>query len=385
MFKITNTHNILQILHSHLLSYSTPYNLNYIWSIGAMAGIILVLQVVTGTSLAMHYTASEFGAFPSVQESSKEIWYGWYLRSLHANGASFYFILLYAHIMKALYYGSFNAPRAFVWWFGLIIFILSMACAFLGYILPWGQMSFWGATVITNLFTVIPVIGDQFLNWLWGDYGVAEPLLQRFFALHFFIPFVLIGMVYMHLLMLHTNGSNNPIGFNLTSMINFFPGFGVKDLFAFLLTFFFLTVTLAIWPEYMGHPDNAIRADSLVTPNHIVPEWYFLPFYAILRSIPSKVGGVIAMGFSLIILVFLPFFSTTTPNARAASFRPLFSFALIIFYIDMIMLGFIGQSYAQTPFVAWGFFCTVYYFVFFFYIIPKFVDLERNLGLFKNT
>ncbi len=368
MFKLIEKNTVASILHSHVISYGTPFNLSYVWSLGAMLGFCLVLQMATGIMLAMHYNSDVDSAFQSIQEIMTEVKFGWYIRYLHANGASMFFIFAYLHIFKALFYGSYNKPRHLIWWFGLIIFILLMATAFLGYVLPWGQMSFWGATVITNLFSAVPLIGQHLVVWLWGGFGVDEPLLQRFFSLHYLLPFIIAALTICHLVFLHIDGSSNPVGTSKASITTFFPTFGVKDLTVLIIVLAFIIYIVSLYPNVFGHPDNDLPAQAMVTPLHIVPEWYFLPFYAILRSIPNKAGGVFAMFASLIILFFLPWLSNT--QIRNTSFRPIFAFFLFLFFLDMLFLGWVGQLGAESPYVNWGLLGTTYYFAFFLILMP---------------
>ena len=321
---------LISILNNHIIAYPTPINLSYAWSFGSLAGVCLIIQLLTGIFLAMHYTPHIEYAFVSVEHIMRDVNNGWLIRYMHANGASMFFIVVYCHIFRGLYYGSYMHPRQLLWCSGVIIFILMMAIAFMGYVLPWGQMSFWGATVITSLFTAIPIVGDIIVNWLWGGFTVDNATLNRFFSLHFCLPFVLAGLSLVHLALLHREGSNNPLGIDsYVDKISFYPYFFVKDLFAFFFFLFFFTIVIFYFPNSMGHPDNYIPADPMQTPPHIVPEWYFLPFYAILRSIPDKLGGVLAMGGSLIVLFFIPFLNTS--EIRSTDFRPIFKFFFLGF------------------------------------------------------
>ncbi|MBT5918548.1 MAG: cytochrome b/b6, partial [Alphaproteobacteria bacterium] len=284
------------INHSVGTEYPTPRNLNYWWSLGSIAGVALVLQIVTGIVLAMHYVPHADMAFESVEHIMRDVNYGWMMRYLHSNGASLFFVAVYIHMFRGLYFGSYKAPRELLWWFGILIFLAMMATAFMGYVLPWGQMSFWGATVITNMFTAIPIVGEAVTTWLWGGYSVAGPTLQRFFSLHYLLPFVIFALMFIHLWALHTSKSNNPLGIDVKSekdTLPFHPYFTTKDLVGFGVFFIILAYWVFFNPNYMGHPDNYVPANPLVTPPHIVPEWYFLPFYAILRAVPDKLGGVV--------------------------------------------------------------------------------------------
>jgi len=326
--------------------YPAPKNLNYFWNFGALAGFVMVIMILTGILLAMSYTPHVDHAFQSVERIMRDVNSGWLLRYMHANGASFFFIVVYIHIFRGLYYGSYKAPREVLWWLGIIIMLIMMMTAFTGYVLPWGQMSFWGATVITNLFSAIPVIGDEIVTLLWGGFSVDNPTLNRFFALHFLMPFVLVGVVILHVWALHIPGSNNPLGINATpkDKIPFHPYYTAKDAFGlgvFLLVYF----TVVFWfPNAMGHTDNYIPANPLSTPAHIVPEWYFLPFYAILRSIDDKLTGVILMFGSILILFVIPWLDTS--RVRSATFRPIFRVLFWIFLIDCVVLTWCG---AQLP------------------------------------
>lgn len=278
---------IFGTLKGALVDYPVPKNLNYFWNFGSIAGVCLVIQILTGILLAMHYNPSVAGAFNSVEHIMRNVNYGWLLRYMHAVGASMFFIVVYIHMFRGLYYGSYKAPREVLWWLGVLILVLMMATAFMGYVLPWGQMSFWGATVITNLFSAFPLVGDPIVTWLWGGFAVDNPTLNRFFVLHYLLPFLIVGVVFLHLIALHAHGSNNPLGIDAKApkdKIPFHPYYTVKDFFGFGLFFLVFAAFIFFAPNYLGHPDNYIEANPLVTPAHIVPEWYFLPFYAILRA-----------------------------------------------------------------------------------------------------
>jgi len=373
-----NKNSILSFVDSHIINYPTPINLNYLWSFGSSAGICLVIQILTGILLAMHYTPHVDLAFVSVEHIMRDVNNGWLIRYLHANGASFFFIVVYSHIFRGLYFGSYIYPRGALWFSGVIIFLLMMATAFMGYVLPWGQMSFWGATVITNLFSAIPFVGSSIVEWLWGGFSVDNATLNRFFSLHYLLPFVIAGLTLLHLSLLHTNGSNNPIGVN-TNMdtISFYPYFYVKDLFAFLILIVSLLFFVLYYPNVLGHSDNYIPANPLVTPAHIVPEWYFLPFYAILRSIPDKLGGVAAMGGAILILLLLPILNTS--DIRSTKFRPIFAFFYWVFAINFLLLGWIGQKPVESPFIEVGVFSTMFYFIFILFLVPIIGILEKKL------
>jgi len=373
-----NKNYLLSFVDSHLIHYPSPINLSYAWSFGSTAGICLVVQILTGVFLAMHYTPNIDLAFGSVEHIMRDVNNGWLIRYMHANGASMFFIVVYSHIFRGLYYGSYMHPRQLLWCSGVIIFILMMGTAFMGYVLPWGQMSFWGATVITNLVTAVPLVGNSIVTWLWGGFTVDNPTLNRFYSLHFLLPFLIAGLTIVHLALLHKDGSNNPLGVDSTGdKIPFYPYFFVKDLLAFFVFVSVFSFFVFYFPNAMGHPDNYIPANPLVTPAHIVPEWYFLPFYAILRSIPDKLGGVVAMGGALVILLLIPFINTS--EVRSTTFRPLFKVFYWIFIADFLLLGWIGQMPVKSVFVLVGQIATVYYFAFFLVLIPVLGNLESML------
>ena len=362
---------IFSTLRHTLVDYPTPRNLNYWWNFGSLAGIFLLIQIITGIVLAIHYTPSVEGAFASIEHIMRDVNYGWLIRYVHMNGASFFFIVVYIHIFRGLYYGSYKSPREVLWWLGLIILLLMMATAFMGYVLPWGQMSFWGATVITNLFSAIPVVGTAVVEWLWGGFAVDNALLNRFFALHYLFPFLIVGVVILHIVALHTHGSNNPLGIDRKGpqdSIPFHPYYTIKDLFglSLVLSIFFFVVFFA--PDYLGHPDNYIPADPLKTPAHIVPEWYFLPFYAILRAIPDKLGGVLAMISAIFILFLLPWLDTS--KVRSATFRPIYKKLFWLLVIDLIVLTWVGGKPAEGNYILIGRIATIYYFAHFIFIMP---------------
>ena len=373
-----NKNVILSFIDSHIINYPTPINLNYLWSFGSLAGLSLVIQIITGIFLAMHYTPYVDLAFNSVEHIMRDVNNGWLIRYIHANGASMFFIVTYTHIFRGLYFGSYMYPRGFLWCSGVIIFLLMMATGFMGYVLPWGQMSFWGATVITNLFSAIPVVGHSIVEWLWGGFSVDNPTLNRFFSLHYLMPFLIAGLVLVHLSLLHTTGSNNPLGVNSNlDLIVFYPYFYVKDLFAFLLFTTFFSLFVFFSPNLLGHSDNYIPANPLVTPAHIVPEWYFLPFYAILRSIPDKLGGVIAMISAILILLLLPIINLS--QVRSSKFRPLYSFFYWFLVSDFLLLGWIGQKPVESPYIEVGMLATLFYFVFFLILMPLIGVAEKYL------
>lgn len=373
-----NDCELLSVVDSHIISYPTPINLNYLWSFGSTAGLCLVIQILTGVFLAMHYTPHVDFAFSSVEHIMTDVNNGWLIRYLHANGASMFFIVVYCHIFRGLYYGSYIHPRERLWATGVIIFLLMMATAFMGYVLPWGQMSFWGATVITNLFSAIPFVGGSIVEWLWGGFSVSNATLNRFFSLHYLMPFVIVGVVLVHLAALHKDGSNNPLGISKNvDTIPFYPYFYVKDLFSFLVLVCFFVFFVFFYPNVLGHTDNYIPANPLVTPAHIVPEWYFLPFYAILRSIPDKLGGVVAMVSAILALLLLPIINTSV--IRSSKFRPLFGLGYWFLVADFLILGWIGQKPVESPYVEVGMLATFFYFFFLLVLIPLIGYIESEI------
>lgn len=373
-----NRNSLLAFVDSHIINYPTPINLNYMWSFGSTAGICLVIQIITGIFLAMHYTPHIDYAFLSVEHIMTDVNNGWLIRYAHANGASMFFIVVYCHIFRGLYYGSYIHPRGGLWASGVIIFLLMMATAFMGYVLPWGQMSFWGATVITNLFSAIPFVGQSIVEWLWGDFSVSNATLNRFFSLHYLMPFAIAGLVLLHLSLLHKDGSNNPLGINTNvDYVSFYPYYYVKDLFAFFVFATVFAFFIFFYPNALGHPDNYIPANPLVTPAHIVPEWYFLPFYAILRSIPDKLGGVVAMISAILVLLLLPLLNTS--EVRSSKFRPIFSFLYWFLVADFVILGWIGQKPVESPYIEIGMGATVFYFLFLVVLVPLVGIIESKL------
>jgi|TARA_A100001035_G_scaffold25981_1_gene17422 quinol-cytochrome oxidoreductase complex cytochrome b subunit len=373
-----NKNNLLSFVDSHIINYPTPINLNYMWSFGSTAGLCLVIQIITGIFLAMHYTPHIEYAFSSVEHIMRDVNNGWLIRYLHANGASMFFIVTYSHIFRGLYYGSYMNPRGPLWVSGVIILLIMMGTGFMGYVLPWGQMSFWGATVITNLASAIPVVGEPIVQWLWGGFSVDNATLNRFFSLHYLLPFLIVGLVIVHLSLLHTTGSNNPLGINKNvDTVSFYPYFYVKDLFAFLALVAFFSFFVFFYPNTLGHADNYIPANPLVTPAHIVPEWYFLPFYAILRSIPDKLGGVVAMVGAILILAVLPVINTS--EIRSSKFRPIYGIAYWFLVSDFLLLGWIGQKPVETPYIEVGQVATVFYFLFFIILVPVIGIVEKTL------
>src|SRR5947209_1111091 len=336
---------IFTFLRRELHEYPTPRNLNYLWNFGSLSGIMLVIMIVTGIVLAMHYTPTADGAFNSVEHIMRDVNYGWLIRYVHTTGASMFFVAVYIHIFRGVYYGSYKAPRELLWWLGVIILLLMMATAFFGYTLPWGQMSFWGATVITNLFSAIPVVGDSIVTWLWGGYAVGDPTLHRFYALHYLLPFVIVAVIGLHLIALHRFGSNNPLGIDTKEpqdTIPFHPYFTVKDAFG-LAVFLVIYVWFVFYePGELLNPDNSIPANPGVTPAHIVPEWYLLPYYAILRAIPNKLLGVLAMFGSIFLLFLVPWLDSSP--VRSARFRPVYKWVFWLLVIAVVALGWVGAN-----------------------------------------
>jgi len=365
----------LRMMHGQFVDFPTPRNLNYLWTFGGILTFCLAIQIVTGIVLAMHYIPSDKMAFDSIEHIRRNVNYGWLIRSVHAVGASMFFVAVYVHIARGLYYGSYKAPREVLWILGVVIYLLMMATGFLGYTLPWGQMSFWGVTVITNLFSsldaVIPGLGTKIVQWLWGGFSVSGVTLNRFFSLHYLLPFVIAGVVALHIWALHVVGQNNPTGIEIktkSDSVPMAPYAVAKDLFAL-----FVFVMLFSWfvfyaPDYLGHADNYIEANPLVTPPHIVPEWYYLPFYAILRAVPSKLGGVVLMFGSILIWLFVPWLDTS--RVRSARYRPIFKWLLILWFFSFVALGYLGAKPPEGMYVFWARIFTIYYFLFFLVLMP---------------
>jgi ubiquinol-cytochrome c reductase cytochrome b subunit len=384
---------IFSMANHSLGVYPTPRNLNYWWSFGSIAGICLMVQIITGIVLAMSYTPHVDFAFDSVEHIMRDVNYGWLLRYTHAVGASMFFAVVFIHIFRGLYYGSYKAPREVLWWLGIVILLLMMATAFMGYVLPWGQMSFWGATVITNLFSAFPGIGESIVTWLWGGFAVDNPTLNRFFALHYLLPFLIVGVVALHLVALHEHGSNNPLGIDAKGpqdKIPFHPYYTVKDFLGFSVFFMVFAWFIFFSPNSLGHPDNYIPANPMVTPAHIVPEWYFLPFYAILRAVPDKLMGVLAMFASILILFILPWLDHS--KVRSATFRPMYKMAFWVFLFDCLLLGYAGGQTADwgvllafdsswLPDVTVPRIAAFYYFLHFLVIVPYIACKEKPLPL----
>jgi quinol-cytochrome oxidoreductase complex cytochrome b subunit len=380
---------LLSWARAEFVDYPAPKNLNYWWNFGSLASIMLVIMIFSGLFLTMHYVPHTDYAFSSIEHIMRDVNYGWLMRYIHSNGASMFFIVVYIHMFRGLYYGSYKEPRELLWILGVVILLLMMATAFMGYVLPWGQMSFWGAMVITNLFSAIPLFGDAIVTWLWGGFTVDNPTLNRFFALHYLMPFVIFAVVFLHILALHQFGSNNPVGIDVSKKdkIPFHPYYTIKDMFGFCVFFIFYGAFVFFMPEALGHAENYIPADPLVTPPHIVPEWYFLPFYAILRAItfdifwiiPAKLGGVIAMFAAIAVLFFLPWLDTS--KVRSARFRPIYKLFFWLFVANAFLLGYVGAMPAEGIWPTIGLISTAYYFVFFVVVMPLLGRLEKPLPL----
>jgi len=375
--RLLKSHVLLRFLNSYLVDSPEPANISYMWNFGSLLGICLVIQILTGAFLAMHYTPNVDFAFNSVEHIMRDVNNGWIIRYTHANVASFFFIFVYMHIGRGLYYSSYKSPRILVWSIGVIILILMMAIAFLGYVLPYGQMSLWGATVITNLLSAIPIFGQDIVELIWGGFSVSNATLNRFFSLHYLLPFLLAVLIVAHLIALHEHGSNNPNGVNSSGdRYAFHPYFIFKDLVTIFAFFLALSILVFFYPNLLGHSDNYIPADPMVTPPSIVPEWYLLPYYAILRSIPNKLLGVLAMFGSLLILLILPI--TDLSRIRGSTFRPAMKFAFWLLVVDFFILMWIGSQHPETPYVEIGQIATAFYFAWFLIIVPF-------IGLFENT
>jgi ubiquinol-cytochrome c reductase cytochrome b/c1 subunit len=373
---------IITLMKHSAVEYPTPKNLNYWWNFGSLAGFMLVVMIVTGLVLAMQFTPHVDMAFNSVERIMRDVNHGWLIRYLHMNGASMFFVVVYIHLFRGLYYGSYKPPRELLWWLGLVILLLMMATGFMGYVLPWGQMSLWGATVITNLFSAVPVVGDYIVTLLWGGFSVDNPTLNRFFVLHFLLPFVIFGVVVLHIWALHSVKSNNPLGIDIKGpqdVIPFHPYYTVKDLFG-IGVFLIVYCVLVFWyPNALGHPDNYIPANPMVTPPHIVPEWYFLPFYAILRAVPDKLMGVIAMFAAILILFALPWLDSC--KVRSGTFRPWFKIAFWVFVLDCFVLGYAGAKPAEEPWILMGRLASGYYFLHLLVILPLLSKFEKTRPL----
>nr|AGJ98081.1 apocytochrome b [Glomus sp. DAOM 240422] len=375
--KLVKRHPLIALVNNYLIDSPAPSNLSYIWNFGSLLGTCLALQIITGVTLAMHYIGSVDLAFSSVEHIMRDVNSGWLIRYLHSNGAAFFFIFVYIHMAKALYYGSFRAPRILLWSIGVVIFLVMIITAFLGYVLPWGQMSYWGATVITNLLSAIPWIGTDLVEFIWGGFSVSNATLTRFFSLHFLLPFVLAALAFMHLIALHQNASNNPMGVSSKmDRVPFYPYYVFKDIVGFFVFFLILSIFVFFFPNALGHPDNSIPANPMQTPISIVPEFYLLPFYAILRAIPNKLLGVVAMLAAIFILFLLPYLESS--RVRSSAFRPFMRIFFWLFVVNFLLLMWIGANHPEPPFILLGQLCTAFYFAYFLILVPL-------IGLIENT
>jgi len=375
---------LLNKFYNFWVIYGSPANFSYWWNFGSMALICLIIQISTGVFLAMHYKSDLNLAFASVVYICKNVQYGWLIRYLHSNGASVFFLVVYLHMIRSLLFGSFNYPRQLLWGSGVIILILMIATAFFGYVLPWGQMSYWAATVITTLASAIPLVGDDIVFWLWGGFSVDDATLNRFYSLHFFFPFIIFMLSIIHIMFLHEFGSNNPSGVFFRSDFTFMtPLYIVKDLFGTNFMFIFLAYLIFTVPNLLGHSDNFIVGNPLVTPPHIVPEWYFLPLYAILRSVPNKLFGVIILGLAILLLLFLPFFINKFNMIRSNVFKPLYKPLMILFVLDLLILGWIGGQPVSQPYLFIGQVATAFYFLFFLFFSFSSM-IEQSVFKFYN-
>ena len=366
---------LLSIIEGHVISYPTPSSISYMWNFGVLAAFCLVVQLVTGIFLAMHYAAHVDYAFASVEHIMRDVPYGWLLRYTHANGASMFFVVVYVHLGRGLYYGSYRSPRIIVWLLGVVLILLMMATAFIGYVLPWGQMSYWGATVITNLFSALPVVGKYIVAWIWGGFSVDNATLNRFFSLHYLLPFAIAAATALHLTALHSHGSSNPLGtISNVDKISFHPYFTVKDIYGAVVFGLLFSLFVFFAPNYMGHPDNYLEADPMLTPTHILPEWYFLWAYAILRAIPNKLAGVLALFGGILVLALLPFITAST--VQSSVFRPLYKIVFWIFIADWLLLTWLGGMPAEEPYITLAQIAGLFYFGYFLVILPVLSRLE---------
>nr|ANH55817.1 cytochrome b [Grandisonia alternans] len=373
---IRKSHPILKIINNSFIDLPAPSNLSSLWNYGSLLGICLITQILTGLFLSMHYTADTSLAFSSIAHICRDVNYGWLVRNIHANGASFFFICVYLHIGRGIYYGSYLYKET--WNIGVILLLLVMATAFVGYVLPWGQMSFWGATVITNLLSAVPYIGNNLVQWIWGGFSVDNATLTRFFAFHFILPFLIAGASMMHLIFLHETGSNNPTGLNSNpDKITFHPYYSYKDTMGFIMMLSALALLALFSPNLLGDPENFTPANPLLTPPHIKPEWYFLFAYAILRSIPNKLGGVLALLFSILILMLIPLLHTA--KQRSMMFRPITQFLFWSIIANTIILTWIGGQPVEDPFIMIGQLASILYFIMFILFLPLVGLLENKM------
>ena len=369
---------ILRFTNEHILQFPTPKNLNYFWTFGFILTFFLITQIITGVILAMHYAPNSLLAFDSIEHIMRDVNYGWLIRYAHSNGSSMFFLAVYIHMFRGLYYGSYKEPREVLWILGCIIYFLMIVTAFMGYVLPWGQMSYWAATVIINLVGTLPIIGDSLTQLLLGGFAVDNPTLNRFFSLHYLIPFIIFGLVLLHIWSLHVPGNNNPTGVSVQGKqdtVAFHPYYTVKDFFAYVVFLLLFCYFIFYNPNALGHPDNYIEADPMLTPAHIVPEWYLLPFYAILRAVPDKLFGVLLMFGSIVVLFFLPWLDTM--KVRSARYRPFYKMFFFIFVLDCLLLGYLGAQVPEGIYLLLSRVSTFYYFAFFILIMPALSRLER--------
>nr|YP_008578711.1 apocytochrome b [Candida bohioensis]AGW07347.1 apocytochrome b [Candida bohioensis] len=375
---IRKSNTYLSLVNSYLMDSPQPSSMSYWWNLGSLLGLCLVMQLASGMFLAMHYSSNIELAFDSVEHIMRDVNAGWLMRYIHANGASFFFICMYLHMGKALYYGSYRRPRVMLWVIGVIMFMLTMAMAFMGYCLVYGQMSHWGATVITNLLSAIPFMGNDMVPYIWGGFSVSNPTIQRFFALHFLLPFMLAALVCMHLMALHVNGSSNPLGMTgNVDRLPMHPYFMFKDLVTVWMFMLMFSLFVFFSPNTLGHPDNYMPGNPMVTPPSIVPEWYLLPFYAMLRSMPDKLGGVLAMFGAILALLSLPY--TDRSVMRGNSFKVLSRLFFYAFVFNFILLGNLGQLHVEVPYIQLGQYATVFYFSYYFVMVPLMSSLENML------
>ena len=369
---------ILRFTNEHILQFPTPKNLNYFWTFGFILTFFLITQIITGVILAMHYAPNSLLAFDSIEHIMRDVNYGWLIRYAHSNGSSMFFLAVYIHMFRGLYYGSYKEPREVLWILGCIIYFLMIVTAFMGYVLPWGQMSYWAATVIINLVGTLPIIGDSLTQLLLGGFAVDNPTLNRFFSLHYLMPFIIFGLVLLHIWSLHVPGNNNPTGVSVQGKqdtVAFHPYYTVKDFFAYVVFLLLFCYFIFYNPNALGHPDNYIEADPMLTPAHIVPEWYLLPFYAILRAVPDKLFGVLLMFGSIMVLFFLPWLDTM--KVRSARYRPFYKMFFFIFVLDCLLLGYLGAQVPEGIYLLLSRVSTFYYFAFFVLIMPALSRLER--------